>query len=154
MGVLIFKLGKYEDSRGWLTELYRSDQLNAKLMPSMTYISMTLPGIMRGPHEHEKQTDLFFFVGPGDFEVHLWSRTWTYHEEYEAGESNPLAIIVPPRVIHGYKNVSNVNGITINAPNALYGGEGKLYPVDEIRWEESSEFMNWLNMRENNVFRG
>ena len=38
----------------------------------MAYISQTLPGIVRGPHEHNDQTDYFAFIGPSDFELTLW----------------------------------------------------------------------------------
>ena len=31
-----------------------------------------------------------------------------------------------------------------NAANQLYAGPGKLYPVDEIRWEETVDFEEWL----------
>lgn len=141
-GVSIFELERFEDSRGWLAELYRSDQL--EFMPQMAYISMTSPGITRGPHQHCRQTDLFFFIGPGDFKLHLWDYKWTCHESHTAGTSKPLAIIVPPSIIHAYKNISKVDGIVFNAPDALYSGKGKLYPVDERRWEESTEFAEWL----------
>ena len=40
----------------------------------MAYVSVTKPGVIRGPHEHVNQTDMFVFVGPGEFELHLWDR--------------------------------------------------------------------------------
>ena len=160
-GVHIFELEKREDDRGWLAELFRSDQLPLDLYPQMGYVSMTKPGVMRGPHYHRQQTDYFVFLGPGDFKVHLWSADpitsrlvlsdsvykpdpWQCHEVFEAGESHPMVIIVPPGVIHGYKNISTVPGLVFNGPNALYAGEGKLYPVDEIRYEDTEEFAKWL----------
>ena len=38
----------------------------------MTYVSQTLPGVTRGPHEHVDQTDGFAFMGPSDFKLVLW----------------------------------------------------------------------------------
>jgi dTDP-4-dehydrorhamnose 3,5-epimerase-like enzyme len=50
---------KFEDDRGWLTELFRHDELAPEFFPVMAYISSTLPGVTRGPHEHVDQADLF-----------------------------------------------------------------------------------------------
>jgi len=41
--------------------------------------------------------------------------------------------------VHGYKNISNVDGWCINMPDKLYKGEGKSEEVDEIRWESNIE---------------
>lgn len=138
-GVVIKKLNKYEDERGWLTEIYRSDE--AGYIPVMAYISATKPGVIRGPHEHKKQADCFVFVGPGSFELHLWdnrrekSETNGEYLKIEVGENNPSLVIVPPGVVHGYKCVGAKDGYSINLPDKLYKGEGKKEEVDEIRWE-------------------
>lgn len=139
-GVLFFDLPRHEDDRGWLTELFRNDCLVPSNFPAMAYISQTKPGVSRGPHEHELQSDLFCFVGPGDFELILWEKTNSgspYQEKHLVGESNPVAVIVPPGVIHAYKNLSDYPGVVFNAPNQLFAGPGKCHPVDEIRHEDS-----------------
>jgi len=140
-GVIIKKLNKYNDERGWLAEFWREDEINFK--PTMSYVSMTKPGVIRGPHEHKEQSDFFVFLGPGDFEVHLWdrrdeSKTNGGYIKISAGENNPVAIIVPPGVVHGYKCVSKVDGLCINLPDKLYRGEGKKEEIDEVRWEEDA----------------
>ena len=137
-GVTIKKLNKYNDERGWLAEIYRDDEL--EYQPLMSYVSVTKPGVVRGPHEHKYQSDCFVFVGPGTFELHLWDRQKDSptKEEYikiKAGEDEPTMIIVPPGVVHGYKCVSKTGGWCINLPNKLYKGKDKQEEVDEIRWE-------------------
>ena len=134
-------LATYRDHRGWLLELFRSDELPADNLPAMAYVSETLPGVARGPHEHYDQSDCFAFIGPGDFELYLWdsrpsSPTYGCRQVLVCGESNPTRVIVPPGVVHAYKNVGSTGGIVYNAPNRLYAGEGKLGPVDEIRHED------------------
>ena len=54
------------------------------------------------------------------------------------GESNRQAVIVPPGVVHAYKNIGSTPGWVFNAPNRLYAGPGKRSPVDEIRHEEQA----------------
>ena len=139
-GVRITELSKFEDDRGWLGELFRSDCLLEEDYPQMGYISMTLPGVTRGPHEHLCQIDMFAFIGPGDFELYLWDKSLLdpHREKYICGESNPVVVMVPPGIIHAYKNVSDKPGFVFNFPNKLYAGPGKSYPVDEIRHEEKS----------------
>jgi len=138
--VIIKKLTKYEDERGWLTEIYRRDDLNG-YQPVMSYISSTKPGVARGPHEHVKQSDCFVFVGPGNFELYLWDRrekseTNGEYIKIEVGENNPTLIIVPPGVVHGYKCIGEKDAWSINLPDKLYKGENKSEEIDEIRWEE------------------
>ena len=71
-GVVIKKLVKHVDERGFLVETFRIDELPEGLRPVMSYVSYTEPGITRGPHEHKAQTDIFSFIGPGNFMVKLW----------------------------------------------------------------------------------
>ena len=50
---------RIEDSPGWLIELFRDDELPEEHRPAMSYISLTLPGVARGPHEHRQQSESF-----------------------------------------------------------------------------------------------
>ena len=68
-GLIIKKINKYHDDRGWLGEVYRQDESDYR--PAMAYVSMTKPGVIRGPHEHKFQSDAFFFLGQLSFELHL-----------------------------------------------------------------------------------
>jgi len=141
-GVGLRPLRVYQDARGWLVELFRQDELSEERWPVMTYVSATLPGVTRGPHEHIDQTDGFAFLGPSDFRLFLWDmradsptqgRRWVM----EVGASNPMAVWVPPGVVHAYRNIGDVPGLVFNAPNRLYAGWGKAEPVDEVRHEDA-----------------
>ena len=70
-GIRVRDLKKYVDERGWLTEIFREDEIETQYMPVMAYISMTGRGTARGPHEHADQTDHFCFLGPSTFKVYL-----------------------------------------------------------------------------------
>ena len=137
-GVIVWELKPHNDSRGFLIELFRSDELPNGFQPEMSYISVTHPGVSRGPHEHVEQSDLFAFVD-GEYELRLWdarknSNGWKAC--LHVGEKNPMAVIVPPGVVHGYKNIGEKDAYVLNFPNALYAGKGKSEKVDEIRHEE------------------
>jgi dTDP-4-dehydrorhamnose 3,5-epimerase len=139
-GVVIRPLVKFLDERGWLTEVFRQDEVDQQYMPVMGYISMTAAGVVRGPHEHADQADLFCFLGPSNFKVYLWdnrknSPTYMARQVLYAGEDGPKSILIPPGVVHAYRNIGQSAGMVVNCPNRLFAGKGKKEPVDEIRHE-------------------
>jgi dTDP-4-dehydrorhamnose 3,5-epimerase len=144
-GVIIDKLNKLVDSRGFLLETFRADNLPDDLRPVMSYISYTRPGVTRGPHEHLGQTDIFCFMGPGNFRIKLWdnrkeSRSFGYCMETRGGENNPVRVIVPPGVVHGYQNISpSIDGMVLNYPDKLYRGWENKEEVDEVRHEDEKD---------------
>ena len=138
--VIVKNLVKFIDDRGWLTEVFRLDETDPKYVPAMGYISITRPGVARGPHEHVDQSDYFAFIGPSNFKVYLWdnrkdSPTYMTRQIVYAGEDAPKSLIIPPGVVHAYKNIGEQAGMVVNNPNRLYAGKGKKEPVDEIRHE-------------------
>ncbi len=142
-GVIWRPLKRYKDARGWLCELFRHDEVPEEFRPVMAYISMTEPGIARGPHEHEDQADYFCFLGPSNFKVYLWdnretSATFRNRQVRVVGETEPAMLIIPAGVVHAYRNVGTSQGIVFNCPNRLYKGWDRKEPVDEIRHEDDS----------------
>src|SRR5262245_55393671 len=139
-GVVWEPLQKHADVRGWLCELFRQDELPVGICPVMAYLSLTQPGAARGPHEHAEQTDCFCFLGPSPFLVYLWDARpssptrGNFHTELVRPERS-VRLIVPPGVVHAYKNVGAEPGLVFNAPDRLYRGPGKRGPVDEVRHE-------------------
>jgi dTDP-4-dehydrorhamnose 3,5-epimerase len=137
-------LKKYHDQRGWLCELFRDDELAEGFRPAMAYLSMTEPGIARGPHEHVDQTDCFCFIGPSNFKMYCWdarpsSPSYGIVQTDVIGIDKPMLIIVPPGVVHAYKNVGGEPGLVFNCPDRLFKGRGRKEPVDEIRHEDDPQ---------------
>jgi dTDP-4-dehydrorhamnose 3,5-epimerase len=142
-GVVVNRLTKAFDSRGWLAELFRHDGLAEEFFPVMAYISSTNPGVTRGPHEHVDQADFFCFLGPSNFKLRMWdnreqSETFNCVTTLVVGADNPASVLIPAGVVHAYQNVGEVDGIVINCPNRLYRGHGRKEEVDEIRHESDS----------------
>lgn len=140
-GVVISACRKWIDERGWLVETFRHDEMEKQYFPVMSYTSLTLPGITRGPHEHVDQSDLFLFIGPGNFKIWLWdnrkeSPTFWNKQVVFGGADYPLRVLVPPGVVHAYRNVSSECSTVHNFPNQLFMGPGKKSPIDEIRHED------------------
>ncbi|MEW6108963.1 MAG: dTDP-4-dehydrorhamnose 3,5-epimerase family protein [Nitrospirota bacterium] len=134
-GVVIRDIDVFVDERGWLAEIFRNDE--SDFAPVMSYVSMTKPGVARGPHEHIEQTDFFFFLG--HFRLYLWDNrkeSSTYMERIIVDkQGKPFAVIIPPRIVHAYRNVGPEDAFVINLPDRLYRGEKRALPVDEVRYE-------------------
>lgn len=140
-GARLIPLNKHGDARGWLIELFRADELPDGFLPQMGYISLTSPGIVRGPHEHREQTDGFAFLS-GEMELILWKREGPdeiHRSVHRVGEEAPHFALVPPGVVHAYRNVGPTDALVLNFPNQLYAGWGRSKPVDETRHELDPE---------------
>lgn len=138
-GVLIRKFNEFHDRRGWLSELYRIDEAG-EYRPAMTYLSVTNPGATRGPHEHIEQTDYFCFMGA--FALYLWDNrkdSQTYGKKMVIENADRLIVVVPPGIVHAYKNSGESEGLVLNFPDRLYAGWGKKEKVDEVRYENDPE---------------
>ncbi len=143
-GVAITRIRKFVDDRGWLSEIFRHDELDAEFHPAMAYISVTEPGVTRGPHEHVDQADFFCFIGPSNFKIRVWdnrpdSPTYNAVTTVFGGADNPLTVLIPKGVVHAYRNVGSVPGVVINCPNRLFMGEGRREEIDEIRHEDDED---------------
>lgn len=137
--VIVRRLLQHNDGRGWLAELFRTDEV-VGYRPEMSYISVTLPSVARGPHEHLEQTDYFCFLG--NFSVYLWDNrkdSPTYKNRTVIENADMLTVIVPPRVVHAYKNSGKTEGMVVNFPDKLFGGWGRKEKVDELRYENDPE---------------
>ncbi len=135
-GVSVRELKQFRDQRGWLAELFRADELG-DYKTVMGYLSVTNPGVTRGPHEHREQTDYFCFLGT--FTLYLWDNrkgSPTYGSRKVVENSDRLIVTVPPGVVHAYRNSGDAEGIVLNFPDRLYAGRGKKEKVDEVRYED------------------
>lgn len=138
-GVSIKPVKQNTDSRGWLAEVYRLDEVDG-YKPEMSYISMTYPNIVRGPHEHMEQTDYFCFLG--SFTLYLWDNrkgSSTYGNKMVIEKADRMVAVVPPGVVHAYKNSGDTDGMVLNFPDKLFAGWGKKEKVDEVRYENNPE---------------
>lgn len=156
-GLVIKPLTFFKDDRGWLSEIFREDEVAPKIMPAMSYISLTNPGMSRGPHEHTEQTDYFTFFGPGTFLFVAWdnrkgSPTYNNRSALRVGQENRCIVIVPPGLVHGYTNIGHEDGIVFNCPNKLFAGWDKKEKIDEIRHEADSSslfILDFIKQAEN-----
>jgi|SRR3972149_4656953 len=108
--VVIKKLITYSDDRGYFREILRDDDQLLKRF-GQSSVTMTYPGIIKAFHWHKRQDDLWY-VAKGMAKVVLHdlrpgSPTKGETQVIYAGDQNPVLIVIPVGVVHGYQVLGN-----------------------------------------------
>ncbi len=104
-GLLRFPLQRFEDERGWLSELVRASTLPKPVRQANLVRSRK--GVIRGLHYHERGQDDLFVVLAGMARVVVLDRTSGETFTEDIGDDNPVAIYVPGIHAHGYEALSD-----------------------------------------------
>lgn len=126
------------DERGRLGEILRSDSdLFRKF--GQVYFTTAYPGVVKAWHYHKIQTDHFFCI-KGMTKLVLYdareeSSTHRLINEFFIGENNPMLVVVPPMVYHGFKTISTEEAVMINVPTETYNYSNP----DEYRLDAHSD---------------
>ena len=125
-GVKIKKLKVIPDERGRLMEMFRSDDEFFEKF-GQVYVTATYPGVVKGWHKHEVQSDNMACVA-GMVKVALYdartdSPTHGEVDQFYLGIHNPVLIHIPPGVYHGWLCVSETESLVVNCPTEKYDYE-------------------------------
>lgn len=104
--VTVKKLVRHVDDRGFFMEVLRDDDELLKRFGQAS-LSKTYPGVVKAFHYHERQDDLWFFpCGNAQVVLHdLRKDSPTLGETnvFYMGEDNPILLVIPKGVAHGYR---------------------------------------------------
>jgi dTDP-4-dehydrorhamnose 3,5-epimerase len=108
--VVVKKLITHPDDRGYFREILRDDDNLLKHF-GQTAITKSHPGVIKAFHWHEAQDDIWY-VASGMARVVLYdqregSPSYKQTQVVFAGEDNPVAILIPTGVAHGYQVLGN-----------------------------------------------
>lgn len=122
-GVRTRKLRLIPDERGFLMEMLRSDWEEFQKF-GQVYVTAVYPGVVKGWHYHKIQTDYFICIA-GMAKVVLYdaredSPTYGEINEFFMGTQNPMLLVIPPGVMHGFKGISQEMTLIVNVPTELY----------------------------------
>lgn len=105
-GVKIKRLVRHPDDRGFFQEILRDDDELLRRFGQAS-LSMSYPGVIKAFHYHERQDDLWFFpVGSAQvvlYDARLDTLSSGITQVLYPGEDNPLLIVIPIGVVHGYR---------------------------------------------------
>lgn len=134
------------DERGHLVEMFREDWPEFDPDPSMSYFSISYPGIIRAWHRHlEGQVDYFVCL-EGKIKVGIYddrddSPTQNELNTFVIGEGNQQVIRIPGACWHGFKVVGDERAILVNFPTKLYDYED---PDEErLPWDTEKIPLDW-----------
>lgn len=130
-GAALTTLAWRPDARGGILECWR-ESWGVHDGCRQVYLSETLPGVVKAFHLHRIQTDHFVCIAGRVllvlFDDREGSRTRGRVEEHVLSlDRAPLAVTIPPGVVHGWKAISEAPAIVLNAVTREYDGS------DEIR---------------------
>jgi len=105
-GVRRIRLRRFDDERGWFTELMRSSQLPKPVRQSN--LAWSRRGVIRALHYHERgQDDLFVCLqGTARVVVLDLESGETFCEDI--GDENPVGVYVPGRYAHGFEAITEL----------------------------------------------
>lgn len=104
-GLIRFPLRRFEDDRGWFTELRRDSAVPRAT--AQTNLSFSRKGVIRGLHYHERQDDLFACL-QGTARVVVLDRESGETFTEDIGDDNPVAIWIPGHFAHGFEALSDL----------------------------------------------
>lgn len=136
-GVKVKQLVRHCDDRGFFQEILRDDD---GLLERFGQVSMavTHPGVIKAFHWHEHQDDLWFFpTGSAQAVLHDLrpaSPTRGRTDVFYPGEDNPLLILIPRGVAHGYRTLGHKPAVIIYLTTRSYdptAPDEKRLPYDD-----------------------
>ena len=108
--VVVKKLVTHPDDRGYFREVLREDDHLLRRF-GQTSFTKTYPGVIKAFHWHADQDDIWY-VADGMAQVVLYDRrpdspTRGLTQVVYAGEDNPVIILIPAGIAHGYQVLGN-----------------------------------------------
>jgi len=144
-GVRTKTIKKHCDDRGFFAELVRDDEPELLSQFGQASWSMSYPGVIKAFHYHEKQDDLWFFPS-GNAQVVLYdlresSPTKGQTNVFYMGEENPILLLIPKGVAHGYRVLGQKSAVIIYFTTKSYNSESP--DEKRIEWNNSSIGFCW-----------
>ncbi len=99
-------LHRFEDERGWFTEIRRDSVLPKATV--QTNISFSRRGVIRGLHYHERGQDDLFTCLTGTARVVVLDRETGDVYCEDIGERNPVGVYIPGHLAHGFEALTDV----------------------------------------------
>ena len=120
--VEVKNLKVFANDQGYLFETLRDDDkiFNGKF--GQVLVSVLYPGVIKGMHKHEKQTDYTSCIkGNVKYVAIKENKDGTLEvKTFVIGERNPLLIKTPPGIWHGYTPLSNQEAVILHVMDKAY----------------------------------
>jgi len=101
MDIKIMKLEKKVDERGFVVEVLRSEQVNARF--GQIFLSTVKPGKVKGNHYHKRKRE-WYCVVKGRVVVHFVDVATGERRKVPLDEKNPQLLEINPGISHAITN--------------------------------------------------
>ena len=98
-------LVKHVDSRGWLAEIFRPEDVNRTMKGQVT-ITTAHPGIVKANHYHKKMNE-WYCVIKGKMHLVLKDMKTGEKNEIMLSEDELKLIKISPGLAHGFRNIGD-----------------------------------------------
>jgi dTDP-4-dehydrorhamnose 3,5-epimerase len=142
--VVIKKLVTHSDDRGYFREVLRDDDGLLRRF-GQTSVTKTYPGVIKAFHWHKNQDDVWY-VADGMVRIVLYdirpdSPTYRQTQVIYAGEDNPVVILIPVGVAHGYQVLGSKPAVLFYHVTQSYNPAD---PDEErISWDDPQIGFDW-----------
>ena len=138
--VKLNNLNRICDERGSIWHMLRSDSEHFEQFGEI-YFATIYPGVIKGWHEHTKQTQNYAVV-TGMIKLVLYdnrvnSPTYQKLEEVFVGDENYKLVTIPPGVVNGYKSITPERAIVANCSTLPH------QPGEMIRYDPNDSFIDY-----------
>ena len=142
--VTVKKLVRHVDDRGFFMEVLRDDDELLKRFGQAS-LSKTYPGVVKAFHYHERQDDLWFFpCGNAQVVLHdlrIDSPTKGETNVFYMGEDNPILLVIPIGVAHGYRVLGSEPAIIMYFTTESY--DPKDPDEKRLSWNDPEIGFDW-----------
>lgn len=104
--MLRLPLSRFEDGRGWFSEIRRDSLLPKRTV--QTNLSFSRAGVIRGLHYHLRGQDDLFACLDGTVRVVVLDRETGEAYSEDIGDGNPVALYIPGHHAHGFEALTDV----------------------------------------------
>jgi dTDP-4-dehydrorhamnose 3,5-epimerase len=142
--VVIKKLITHSDDRGYFREILREDEDLLRHF-GQTAVTKTYPGVIKAFHWHNDQDDIWYVAG-GMARIVLYdrrpnSRTHKVTQVVFAGEDNPVVVLIPTGVAHGYQVLGSQPVVLFYHVTRAY--DPKTPDEQRIDWNDPEIGFDW-----------
>ncbi len=143
-GVKIKSIKRHFDDGGFFSEVVKFGEEIFQNIKQTSYTE-TYPGVIKAFHCHKKQFDIWFPLR-GNIQVVLYdlredSSTYKKTQVIYGGEDNPIAVLIPPQVAHGYRVLGNKKACLIYHTSETYDFENP--DEQKIAFDDPMIGFNW-----------
>lgn len=141
-GLLLVPIATHMDDRGYLREILRATDPYFTKFGQVYLVGDMARGTIRAFHKHEELWD-WFFISHGSAKFNFYddrpdSSTYKQKETIVNGSPNPVMVVVPPGVYHGWMSLEDDTQL-ISIASEVYNRE----KPDEVRVPPESFGFEW-----------